>query len=132
MASGADASRCPRWKRLFRIGLALATMDSLRYKVASLRRARAAALLEESLRPVPRGSVASPVARALMRQDRVRAEMIRLLDERIAVLHRKLDRRITRGEAAQARSAERELLHASAVPPASMQAAAAAVLHPGA
>ena len=133
MASGADASRCPRWKRLFRIGLALATIDSLRYKVASLRRARAAALLEEGrLMPVPRGSAASPVARALMRQDRVRVEMIRLLDERIAVLHRKLDRRITRGEAAQARSAERERLHASAVPPASMQAAAAAVLHPGA
>ena len=132
MASGADASRCPRWKRLFRIGLALATKDSLRYKVALLRRARAAALLEESLRPVPRGSVASPVARALTRQDRVRAEMIRLLDERIAVLHRKLDRRITRGEAAQARSAERERLHASAVPPSSLQAAAAAVLHPGA
>ena len=132
MASGADASACPRWKRLFRTGLALATIDSLRSKVALLRRARAAGLEQaRSVMPVPPGSAAPPVARALMRQDRVKKEMIRLLDERIAVLHRKLDRRITRGEAAQARSAERERLQASVAPPASMRTAAAAAFPPG-
>ena len=133
MASSADASRCPRWKRLFRIGLAFSTMGSLRHRVATvalLRLARAAAQLEESQRPALRGSVALPVSRRSARLDRESAEVIRLLDMRIASLHRKLDRRLTRGEAAQARSMERERLHASAVPPSSSQAAA--VFHLGA
>ena len=37
-----------------------------------------------------------------------------MLDERLVVLHHKLDRRITRGEAAQALSAERECLRTRA------------------
>ena len=128
MASGADATTCPRWKRLFRIGLALATIDHLRRKVALLRRARAAALLQASgVTPAPFGSVAAPVAAAMAREDRVRLEVIRLLDQRIAVLHRKLDRRLTRGEAAQARSVERDRLQAGVVPPAPVQTAAAAL-----
>ena len=127
MASGADAITCPRWKRLFRIGLALATIDHLRHKVALLRRARAAALLQASgVTPAPSGS-AAPVAAALAREDRVRLEVIRLLDQRIAALHRKLDRRLTRGEAAQARSVERDRLQAGVVPPAPVQTAAAAL-----
>ena len=81
-----------------------------------LRRARGTALMEESLGPEPRGTVASAVTKAQARLDRVRAEMIRLLDERIVVLHRKLDRRLARGEAAQARSAERECRHDPALP----------------
>ena len=114
MASCADASRCPRWKRLFRIVLAFATIDSLRDKVAVLRRARVAALRQEgNARPVPFGSAASPVARALKR-NRVRMETILMLDDRIVVLYRNLDRRITRGEAAQAMSAERKSLSARA------------------
>ena len=128
MASSADASRCPRWKRLFRIGLAFSTMGSLRHKVALLRLARAAAQLEEGQRPVLRGSVALPVSKRAARLDRESAEVIRLLDMRIASLHRKLDRRLTRGEAAQARSMERERLHASALPPSSSQAAAVLLL----
>ena len=86
MASCADASRCPRWKRLFRIGLALATIDCLRFKVAELRRARVAVLRQEcTRRPVPFGSAASPVVGALARQVRVRKEMIKMLDERLVV-----------------------------------------------
>jgi hypothetical protein len=111
-----SVSRCPRWKRLFRIGLALSTIGSLRQRVALLRRARAAALLEASLGPEPRGTVASAVTKTQARLDRVRAETIRLLDERIVVLHRKLDRRLARGEAAQARSAERECRRDRALP----------------
>lgn len=111
-----SVSRCPKWKRLFRIGLALSTLESLRQRVALLRRARGRALMEESLGPEPRGRVGPAVIKAQARLDRVRSEMIRRLDERIVVLNRKLDRRLARGEAAQARSAERRCRHDPALP----------------
>ena len=69
--------------------------------MALLKCARAAALLQEGMaRPAPPGAAASPVTLALVSQGFVRMKMIRPLDERIAMLHRKSDSRTISGVAA--------------------------------